>query len=796
MSTPLGIAMAALSIETQPIRFEKFCKDIVSGLEGGRLVSSTSPTYDRGRDGRTIDPGGEITICCSLEDDVGEKAASDLKKVTTHGPAPAKLYFCSSQPLSEDARIKLTAAIRAMLPAQTSVEVFGSRQLAEAGVARFEVLLDRYYRTEIVDSLSALEQRDDGDDKSIALQLALTAVGHQDSVTIRHGLYRSALLSVLKDRHARNVAECSRDVSALLHLARGLPDAVVRDELQRLAGTGEVQPEGDRYALSPAGASAAEDLLRAASTNLLSGRAAVREQMEGELGYKLDDDHFSRIWTDFQDRITTFFFTRGQAMVAAIAALLEGEGAGTAGDIPEMARFVEELAAGAAATAADGTQAEQLRVAITDVFSDRVGPAFDWLVATAAAFLGICSLGLEATSGEQLRNAVSKLSLVPDTDVLLSFLGAGEPEHASVSEVLRRWKMIGGELLLANPVLLEAAHHAWIAPNDYRQVEHLLPGTEFDRVHLVRNAFVRAFATLMAQRKIRSKAQWPTYLRQFRGSTERDISALKRHLLGLLPFAELPGVSRAGRELRGRVKTVVTGNREAEARDSRDAKIIRDKAERDAELYVAIVEHARRLRNADPASTCVLMTSSGRLKGLEAAFPKEQHEELVLSIPVVLHMLSLVPGVALGINAMRALLFERRLGIEEGDLQRVILRTLRQSQEYSMPWASRTLLEGEVRKRIVEFARAETGTRDQRVERQRELEDAILDGKEPEAVATILSGALTAVGAETRADRELAEARRRIAELEKQLAAKRPRAAKAATPPKRRSGKGRASRTK
>lgn len=49
---PLNVARAVILGDIEFLRFERFCNDIVSAMEGGRPILSTSLTYDRGRDGQ------------------------------------------------------------------------------------------------------------------------------------------------------------------------------------------------------------------------------------------------------------------------------------------------------------------------------------------------------------------------------------------------------------------------------------------------------------------------------------------------------------------------------------------------------------------------------------------------------------------------------------------------------------------------------------------------------------------------------------------------------------------------
>ena len=77
------ISTAIIGQERYPTRFEKFCNALIGELEGGVPVVSTSASWDLGRDGRAQTPRGTIYTCCSLRDDVDEKALDDVRRLLT-----------------------------------------------------------------------------------------------------------------------------------------------------------------------------------------------------------------------------------------------------------------------------------------------------------------------------------------------------------------------------------------------------------------------------------------------------------------------------------------------------------------------------------------------------------------------------------------------------------------------------------------------------------------------------------------------------------------------------------------
>ncbi|WP_433964590.1 hypothetical protein [Tunturiibacter gelidiferens] len=98
---------------------------------------------------------------------------------------------------------------------------------------------------------------------------------------------------------------------------------------------------------------------------------------------------------------------------------------------------------------------------LLDLFTEREGKAFDWLARVAERFIIICSLGLENTSGEALRQSLTSQRIILDSDIILDFLCKAERDHRTSSDLLRGWLKVGGHILVSPIVLEEVAHHAW-----------------------------------------------------------------------------------------------------------------------------------------------------------------------------------------------------------------------------------------------------------------------------------------------------------------------------------------------
>jgi hypothetical protein len=60
-----NLIVSALANESFSSRFEEYANSVVSAIEGGVVVVSTSTTWDLGRDGRGLQGSG-IFVCASL----------------------------------------------------------------------------------------------------------------------------------------------------------------------------------------------------------------------------------------------------------------------------------------------------------------------------------------------------------------------------------------------------------------------------------------------------------------------------------------------------------------------------------------------------------------------------------------------------------------------------------------------------------------------------------------------------------------------------------------------------------
>src|SRR4051812_4046758 len=96
------MAEDTIASDISPTRFEKFAADFFSVVDQTTYVT-TSKSWDWGGDARPValrDQEDFPLICCSLRDDVDEKAESDIRPALGKRKS-TRLRFCSSRRLSE-----------------------------------------------------------------------------------------------------------------------------------------------------------------------------------------------------------------------------------------------------------------------------------------------------------------------------------------------------------------------------------------------------------------------------------------------------------------------------------------------------------------------------------------------------------------------------------------------------------------------------------------------------------------------------------------------------------------------
>lgn len=755
----INIVERIINSETVPIRFENFANSVVEKLENAPVLS-TSKSWDLGRDGVGFGNGKGLFVLTSLRDDVDAKFFSDLERIKHTSKNLKIMYFCTSHTLSEYKREFLRNQLNSETDNLYTIEVLGASQLTELSI-KYDDIAGRVYAAEIKDIINILTAEPNDSVRDNGLRLAMLSSASETSDQIRSEVYRTRLLDALRDGKPRTSAAVCKALSDNLHLGRSIAESALTPYLRRLVEDKVIYSDGVTYSITPTGRSEIDRRANDGVGRLLAMKGAIKSALEKGLGEEIQVDHFNQIWNIFETNISYYFTARGEFVVSEIQRIF-GDIAESSQSSIETLHFLDELAEKIGETSSNIERRQDLEQAVKDIFSDRNGPAADWLIRVSANFMSACAIGIEVSTSSAINHLFSKTRLVLDTDVVLSLLGHGEPEHDGVQALVDRWRKMGGLVFTSSPVLEEVARHAFIAENDMQQVRSRLPGSPEDRVHLIGNAFVRSFAELMSEERV-TLDQWREFMRQYRGVHEYDTSIVAETLLGDFGVQNLPDFPLRYADYE---REVSQGLVNAARRDfGHDSKAI-DKAKRDSRLYVGLIAQIEQLRGVDPGSSCLLVSSARRLSDLQRGLGRIGDEQLVVSIAGALYLLSLLPDVSLGLSAMKAFLFDERRSAFSGDFERTVLRLVSGSSRI-MPFAKRASLMRSLRRKLVTNA-LQQGEK-MREDQTRKAEREAFTAENQNRTIQLLTEALDAVGVESRSERELRAARARIAELETQI---------------------------
>ncbi|MCO8588923.1 hypothetical protein [Burkholderia multivorans] len=768
-----NVVQKVIEAETNDGRFEAFCRRVLSIIEGGALILSTSASWDLGRDGVGAGAARGTYLCCSLRDDVDSKAISDIERITETTKNINRLYFCSSQSLSEHRISSIEGELEKESDFKFPVVCYGSSQLTEVALQNGEELVREFYNSEIEDCIRAIYPQDDDKSEEKNLRLALISIVGDDSYAIKNEIYSLALLDILKGGPKYTLSTCANKLAAHMKLSRAISTDSILPYLNSLHDQSLISFSDGLYQITEAGLERLNQREIDGARRLVEGRALIRGAIEGLIGSKIGEDDYAKIWGVLEEKLALYLYSRGEALVQEIAEFVgatELANSVTKGGSRGQLTFLDELATAVGATSSHPERKEELRQAIADIFMDRTGPAADWLVRVSAAFVAACALGLEQNSGRALSRLLARTTIVLDTDVVLSLLGIDEPEYDAVTTIVKKWRQNGGNVLIGIPVLEEVAYHAFIAQNDFNQVADFLPGNAEERSRLIENVFVRSFGRAIELKQARL-SDWNAYISQFRGKWARDSSEVYSYVNSEYRISRLPERSTAEAELENRVRDFLI-----EQIRLRNKGVVShnaaDKARRDAELYAALVHQVRVMQNTDPGATCVMVSSARRLAAAEAEFHETGEPQLIVSIAAALYLVSMLPGVSFGLSAMKAFLFDDNRPGFSSDLERTLLRMVKSSREVSMPFAKRTLLMRKFRERMIKDAHSGDENKLDRDSIKRIERNAFNEENKPRTIR-VLADSLDAIAVDARSEKKIRDLEAKVKELEKRLAGRR-----------------------
>jgi len=736
-----GIIEALFNLEVNDLRFEEFCRELYSKV-GDVVLVPTSRTWDLGRDGRTISTrGGDgrlaAVLCATLSERVDQKVEADvrrLKQTTQTG----RIVYCSSRAISETRCDKIQAEIRKLYPSAESVVVLGQIQLVDLARDN-EQILRHHYAAEIQNAEQALafEPTTSRDPENLALRLALVTQTGDNARELRSELAKRLILDTLYSRGSETPGSLAVSISGELHLSRSISAAYVSEILFQLKHECLVAFEDDRISITPAGTEFVQTIPAAASTRLLEGRSAVREAIKMLSGHDLNDSQYEHVWNTLQDGLAALFYSHGAAIVRMLGSLLTGERAK-----PEASENVllERLGDQIMPLFTDPSQGEEVRQAVIDMFSAKDSDAFKWLSQICSVYVMLCSLGFESLSNQEVTRILRGFYFVADSDVVLSLLCKGEENHQEVSRIVDGWRLLGGKILMATPILEEVAYHAWISERDYNSTRQLFEHiSDSQAKHLIGNAFVRTFR-LLAKGKMDRK-YWQSYISTYRGQTDRDYGLLMEILRDEHGFELLPDADQRYDQFAEQVAEFLG------QRASRDAKCdpedldprTKDKCRRDAILVSSLRASRDTTRQSGVRGTTIILSSARLIKEADEVFRKELGQpDGVVSTAALGWLLTLAPGVQMGLGTLRGILFDLGMAMRFSPVQRYAYRLIAASGEFDLPWSRRVSLQRELAGRLLADARA-TG------QPVKNIRERLLKSEDPEYSAKIVADALNKI---------------------------------------------------
>jgi hypothetical protein len=753
--------------EDNATRFERVCLELYERAEGVTLVP-TSTTYDLGRDARQIGVGGASipgVLCVSLSTGVDDKVTKDLNRLAKTTKT-ASIVFCSSRKLTEQAVDRLEVEIRQIYPEAESVRVLGQTQLVKLGRDEEDVLL-RNYPGEINDIRKFEAEFDTADQRAFGLRLALSTHVGEDAKELRSEVGKRLILDQLRGGGPQTVAGLTARISQFLRLSHSMSDNVVAQLLDELGGTGLVDLSPKGFAITEAGADLLAAAPETATQRLLEGRVAVRDSLEALTGKHMPDPTFDKFWEIFQDAISQAFYDHGLTLINMVASI-------TAGEAPaahyEQVALLDRLADKTSAIFDNAELHDEYRQAVIDIFTETKSKAFEWLTSVCSVFVMMCSLGLESRSSREISDALIGLRLVPDTDILLSLLCEGEQNHEAAVRVAKGWKALGGTIALSTPTLEEVATHANIAQHDYESTKHLFDRlAEEDVSRVISNAFVRAFYKLEGGKA--NDRRWAQFIRQFRSEGDNDYSNVLRVLLDefkatrLIDYVRSPLDTSDPKSLASRVTAFL---RRLAAEDQGKApheleKRTLDKSRRDALLLMNLKASRESFRESGDGKSAIILSSARALRQAGKRFSKELYEpDAVVSLPAVAALLALMPGVNLGLKALRSILFDTNVSGRLSNAHRFAYRVVVASNLYDMPYARRVTMRRDLRKGLLDIAKA-TG------KPLIEIEKRFTKPENAAESAQLIKGVLDEMAIEPRVKQLLEEQQAQIQALESEI---------------------------
>lgn len=708
-SVTIDMAFDILTHERFPVRFEDFCVDLFFDVDGVRSVT-TSTTWDHGRDGRGVTTGGKKQppfICCGTEEDVVKKAVGDTKRICEN-VAPVNVTYCFNDPaFSEHKAIRIEEQVRVTATSLEVVRSFGAHQLAQLA-AEYPRAFEKHYQGELANLRTALATSSSASEyvELTGLRLALTTQLTDDAQSRRKDMIQNLVLTALTNGASVTLQEIARSISERLHLPKAAQSGWLQPEISELVQSGYLACNNDRYSITASGAENVKARTSAGTKTVIDGQSRVHDLIEKLTGHKLTTSEWQMIWSILQSHITVMFLSHGATIIESIESVVSGQIA--VSQATTLREHIARIASSIASISGKGTgnRLEEIAQAVSDMFQEKSSPAFAWLTSLCEVYVHLCALGLEPYAQNQVLTHLQEIELILDTDVVLSMLCTGEENHFAVEEIIKGWKKLGGGLRVAEPVLEETSHHAWISQIDYEMTWRLFPKMKLeDAQHSIENAFVRGYWTEMARRKAAFTLKtWNSYINAFRGKRNLDYTNIEE-LLDDQEIEILPDSS-DDCHLAKRIAEYLFNTRKGSiGTNVSRIEDLQEKSQRDGRLLAALIRRRNDLTSAK--RTAYIISTSLFLRVVGTIQSEFRQSVPVLSTAAIAWLLSLAPGVRLSALSLREVLFDADLSRHLSSVERVTLRILQASEEYQCHFSRRPTLKKAIREQLAKIAAQE-----------------------------------------------------------------------------------------
>jgi hypothetical protein len=500
---------------------------------------------------------------------------------------------------------------------------------------KYPEIFEKHYRGDIQLVRSTILESPAADSSATrGLRLALIAFGSDEAAALRHEILHKAALESLADGKPQTIRQIIAGFSAGLGLPRPLRTELLVKVMADEEREGTVRREQDSFVVTEFGKKQLSLVPVQATAHLLEGRAIIRACLEELIGKQISDSQYEQLWSGLVDFLAGLFHANGLAVIRSVEQFLSGR-VDDSHEEPNLRALLVDGIKRTVSVVSTPELRSTAELAMSDLFTERSGPAFDWFTKVAERFVILCSLGLEATSGDEVRRAIGAHQIILDSDIILSYLCRAEVDHPRSRDLLARWLQAGGRILVAPVVLEEVAYHAWISERDFRETEYLLGKLKkHELARYIKSAFVRTYHVLE-----KTANRWPEYIGQFRGNSSGDYTKILSMLRLRLKVETLPEVF--DEDVRKGISGYLMTLAREFPRGPEQLEDISYKVERDGKLMASIASARTAQERMGADRPIVLLSSSYLLRCAENRFRQNfGAAKVLISIGALSYLLS------------------------------------------------------------------------------------------------------------------------------------------------------------